>query len=267
MKMVPRIVLSLTLTLTLALALPAAAQVSGGAKSGPIEVSLMDDGLSAKIQFNGKLFAQYLGKGYAKPIIYPIIGPGETNMVRNWPITEAAAGEAKDHPHHTSLWYTHGAVNGIDFWAQGQGKGTIVPTGTLTVKASSSGETGNVALTSANQWRGPDGKVVLTDERVVTFHLLTDDNRAIDFRVTLIASEGEVTFGDTKEGSMGIRTNPALRLKGPVAKGKAVNSEGVEDGKLWGKRATWVDYWAPIDGKTIGMAIFDHPSNPRHPTH
>lgn len=266
MKMVPRVVL--LLTFNLALTLPAAAQqVSGGAKSGPIEVSLMDDGLSAKIQFNGKLFAQYLGKGYAKPIIYPIIGPGETNMVRNWPIKDAAAGEAKDHPHHTSLWYTHGAVNGIDFWAQGQGKGTIVPTGTLVVKATGSGETGNVAVTSANQWRGPDGKVVLTDERVVTFHLLPDDNRAIDFRVTLIASEGEVTFGDTKEGSMGIRTHPALRLKGPVAKGKALNSEGIEDGKLWGKRAAWVDYWAPIDGKTIGMAIFDHPSNPRHPTH
>ena len=35
---------------------------------------------------------------------------------------------------------------------------------------------------------------------------------------------------------------------------------------VWGKRAKWVDYWGTIDEKVVGVAIFDHPSNPRHPT-
>ena len=27
-----------------------------------------------------------------------------------------------------------------------------------------------------------------------------------------------------------------------------------------------MDYWGEIDGHTVGVAIFDHPDNPRHPT-
>ncbi len=232
-----------------------------------IRVQLFDEGKSARIEFHGKLFTELLGTGQAKPVLYPIIGPGGINMVRNWPLAEAAPGEAKDHPHHTSLWYTHGDVNGIDFWAQGAGKGTIVATGPITATAVANDDTGHATTRSKHEWRGPDGKVILTDEQVLTYHLLPNDQRAIDYRVTLIASHGDLVFGDTKEGSMGIRTHPALRLKGPVAKGKAINSEGIKDGALWGKRAKWVDYWAPIDGKTVGVAIFDHPTNPRHPTH
>ena len=71
---------------------------------------------------------------------------------------------------------------------------------------------------------------------------------------------------------MGIRTNPMLRLQtdekrgNHTAKGQSINSEGVQGREMWGKRAKWVDYWAPISGNTVGIAIFDHPSNPRHPT-
>jgi hypothetical protein len=65
---------------------------------------------------------------------------------------------------------------------------------------------------------------------------------------------------------MAVRLAETMRLKGKVGKGHIVNSEGVRDGDTWGKRAAWVDYYGPVDGKTVGIAIFDHPSNPRHPT-
>ena len=36
--------------------------------------------------------------------------------------------------------------------------------------------------------------------------------RYIDFPVTLHASEGDVTFGETKEGSFGVRANAPLTV-------------------------------------------------------
>ena len=36
---------------------------------------------------------------------------------------------------------------------------------------------------------------------------------------------------------------------------------------MWGKRANWCDYSGPVNGKTVGVAIFDHPKNFRHPTY
>ena len=65
---------------------------------------------------------------------------------------------------------------------------------------------------------------------------------------------------------MALRLAPTMRLKGKVAQGHIVNSEGVHDGQTWGKRAKWVDYYGPVEGHEIGVAIFDHPTNPRHPT-
>ena len=95
----------------------------------------------------------------------------------------------------------------------------------------------------------------------------------IDYEITIEASQGPVTFGDCKEGTMAIRTHPNLRLENDpshgvtTAGGQAVNSEGIRGRNVWGKRADWIDYWGTIDEKVVGIAIFDHPSNPRHPTH
>src|SRR4029077_8335166 len=87
----------------------------------------------------------------------------------------------------------------------------------------------------------------------------------------LHAGQSDVTFGDTKEGTMALRLAETMRLapnKDNVGKptGHIVNSEGVRDADTWGKRAAWCDYYGPVAGRTLGAAIFDHPQNPRFPT-
>jgi hypothetical protein len=97
----------------------------------------------------------------------------------------------------------------------------------------------------------------------------------IDLEITHHASQGDLVFQDTKEGTLAIRVAETMVHRAGVSKknpnprayhGKIVNSEGVRDGATWGKRAKWVDYYGPVEGKTVGIAIFDHPKNPRHPT-
>jgi hypothetical protein len=174
-------------------------------------------------------------------------------------------GEEQDHPHHRSLWFTHGAVNGVDFWSEAPTAGKIVHTKFLEIK---SGKTEGL-IRSTNQWLAPGGKIVCTDERTFRIYARPTSERLFDFEVTLKAGEKEVVLGDTKEGSMAIRLNETMRLELPNHKaglGHIAQNTGARDGKTWGQRADWCDYSGPVNGKTVGIAIFDAPENPRHPT-
>jgi len=236
----------------------ARASKAPGAKGG-VAIEESDDKLTVTV--NGKLFTEYRFKEQYRPFFYPVIGPTGVPVIRHYPMNPDLdkGGDKPDHPHHKSLWFTHGAVNGVDFWSDGKGK--IVHDKFLEV---SSGPQVGV-IKSQNKWIAPDGTTTCTDTRTHRFYN-TPDGQIMDFEVTIHASEGEVVFGDTKEGSMAIRLAPTMRLKGAVGKGHIINSEGVTDGDTWGKRANWVDYYGPVEGGVVGVAIFDHPSNPMHPT-
>lgn len=216
-----------------------------------------------RIEINGKLFTEYFYQDVPRPYFYPVLGPDELPMTRNWPM-KSPPGEEHDHPHHRSLWFAHGSVNGLDFWSEAKGFCKIVHDGFDEIK---SGKDSGV-IKSHDKWMDNDGKVVCTDERTFRVYNRPDNVRLFDFDVTIHASNGDVTFDDTKEGTMAMRLAETMRLKhkdGP-GKGHIVNSEGVRDDKTWGKHADWCDYYGPVDDKIVGVAIFDNPSNPRHPT-
>ena len=57
--------------------------------------------------------------------------------------------------------------------------------------------------------------------------------------------------------------------KGITQKGSVVimNATGATGEKnIWGKPAKWCDISGKIEGRPYGIAILDHPSNPRHPS-
>ena len=222
-----------------------------------------------RVTIDDKHFTDYIFRGHLKPILFPILGPGQVPMTRSWPIIDGIAEEPHDHPHHESLWFTHGKVNGIDFWAHQQGAHGEPAPKTLQTKIAQIHNGPEGMLEVENNWVASDGVVVCSDQRTIRFGI-DGDARFIDFSIVLMAHHNPVIFGDTKEGTMAMRVHPSLQLtesngsKG--AAGHATNSEGLIDKDIWGKRAAWVDYSGPIDGKTMGIAIFDAPSNLRHPT-
>ena len=67
-------------------------------------------------------------------------------------------------------------------------------------------------IVTRNAWLAPDGKKVCEDQRTLRFD--TDgDARWIDFDITLKATDGPVTFGDTKEGTFGVRVAQTLQRR------------------------------------------------------
>ncbi|MGB1817960.1 MAG: DUF6807 family protein, partial [Rubripirellula sp.] len=84
-------------------------------------VTLKDSGKQVTVKLGEELFTSFDYRGYNKPILYPIFGPGQIGMTRNWPMKEDVEGEAHDHPHHKSMWISH-EISGVDFWGESGGK-------------------------------------------------------------------------------------------------------------------------------------------------
>src|SRR5271169_1376193 len=95
---------------------------AGKLSASEFTVEKTDDGLV--VNLDGQLFTKYLVQSGNKPILWPIIGPTGKPMTRDYPMRDRP-GQAKDHPHQRSMWFTYGNVGGIDFWADEPGAGTI----------------------------------------------------------------------------------------------------------------------------------------------
>jgi len=217
-----------------------------------------------RIDVGGEPFCEYhFQQTNSRPYLYPIRGPGGLAMTRHWPMREVE-GEERDHVHHRSFWWAHGDVNGVDFWSESAKAGRTVHDAFLAIE--SGPKSGLVR--SRNRLVQKDGALVAVSEQTMRFWG-ERDARWIDFAVTVRASNGELVFGDTKEGTMALRLAETMRLKpnkAGLGSGHIVNSEGLREGATWGQRAKWVDYYGPVEGQVVGVAIFDHPKNPRYPT-
>lgn len=226
-------------------------------------VTLTPGDTGLRVEVDGRLFTEYVTKDVPRPFFYPVIGAAGENLVRNFPMKADVPGEPQDHPHHRGLWFTHGSVNGMDFWSEVKDYGRQQHVGFGNVKA----EGAKGSFTAETEWVSHDGQPVLGDSRKFTITALPNGEKQLDFDITLKATEGDVVFGDTKEGTMAIRVCPQLSFKDKDSTGHAYNSANDKQKDIWGKHANWVCYYGPDPkGNTVGVVIFEHPGNFRAPT-
>lgn len=236
----------------------AAAMMTASAGAQEITVEKGKDGVAVKV--DGQLFTRYVTKSGNKPILWPVIGPNGHEMTRQYPMRKAAPSERADHPHHRSLWFTHGDVNGVSFWHEGDDAGNIVHREFTKIADDPP------TIEAINDWVSPDGRKICEELQKFRFGA-DEDARWIDMELTITAPKSHaVKFGDTKEGSMGIRVAGTMKVDAKGG-GRIINSEGQTDKNAWGKAAAWVDYHGPVDGKTVGVAILNHPGSFRFPTY
>lgn len=233
------------------------------AEDAPNRVELIQqEDHTIKVVVDGKHFTSYhYAPDLRKPFLYPVLLEEEFRMTRGYPMEEIE-GEPKDHHHHTSWWVAYGAVNDGNFWHESADSTDKQRTDEIAEIVS-----GPVfgRLHAKNSWVGPEKKEV-SEERIFTFYASDDADRTTDMQVTFIADEGDALFKDTKEGGIvSFRMNPQIDEK--VGNGKMKSSAGCEGSdECWGKAAEWHDYSGSIDGQNLGIAVFDHPGNLRHPT-
>lgn len=205
------------------------------------------------LRVGGEPFAVFNhGPGLAKPYVFPLRTPGGHVVNALAPF---------DHKHHKGIWVGVEKVNGNNFWgAKYQQQDAVEPAPAKERIETAKVETrplpnGALQLDVHNVWQGDEGKAVIHEHTLITAY----PNRLLVYDITLTPADGQVSFEDTKEGFCAIRVAPTMTGK---IGGSIVNAAGDKgEEACWGKTSQWVDYSGPVDGKTVGVALFDHPGN------
>lgn len=217
----------------------------------------------------------YFDPGVAKAYLQPLRDAHGIVVTRGYPLgDDIPAGHEHDpslEPHQRPLYFAHGNIDGYDFWGEEvfekyygseAGKSKYGRMRIRKIDETRGGPESGMIRASFDLL-GPDQKPFAEETQQYTFRG-DKSSRVIDCEFVIRANHDAVKMGDTKEGSFAIRVAPELT----APRGHTVNSEGGDgEPQIWGKRADWVDYDGAIDGRTLGIAIFDSPKSFRHPTY
>jgi hypothetical protein len=216
-------------------------------------VEILEDNEQLIIRIGGQEYARYSYRASLyKPYLYPLRAANGLSLVADAPT---------DHRHHHGFWVGHGRVEETDFWLERHNSGRIVHQQFEQVR---SGEVGT--FTEVCHWIGPDGRHLLSDHRTFAFHDTSSEARLFDFEIQLRAPGQEpVSLHPTNEsGIPQIRVADGLTVR---TGGTLTNAEGKQNERgTYKQNSPWLDCSGKLGRLTCGIALFDHPANPAHPT-
>ena len=203
---------------------------------------------------------KYVYAGKPKPYFHPVCTPAGHCLTLF---------EPHDHVWHRGLWFTIKFINGDNFWEE------VEPFGvqhTLSPPSISHGPHGRINLSSELAWMRPRGdtqaSVVFHERRHIAFEPLEVEAYALDLETTLTA-QTDLILDRTPFTTWGGYGGLILRGTRNWQETRLLFPDGSTSDRPIGFRATWCDLSGKLDGgpkQTGGVALFDHPSNPRHPS-
>jgi len=218
------------------------------------KITAVKVGSRIDISINDNFFTQYIfGEDEKYPYFFPVNGPS------GFSLTSMRNGL---YPHHSSLFFACDRLNGGNYWQEGLERGQIK---TLRAEILKSGKDSVVISNECIWWR-PGAESPVRDVRLITITAPSKELYQIDFdiRMDFLA---DVRIEKTNHSLFSVRMAPALS---GANGGKMINADGNsgEQGETgtFGKASPWMDGYGTINGKTEGLAIFQHPSNPWYPS-
>src|SRR6202046_2408247 len=144
------------------------------------QVRVVEHGVERiSVEIDGRPFTDFfIGPETNKPCLHPLRSASGKIVTRGYPM-ENIAGETHDHPHHCGLWFSHGDVNGYDFWGNEERGGKFGRIVLAKVNGVTSGKDLGT-IDAAFIWQDPAGKPLLAEARRMTFYS-RKDLRIIDF--------------------------------------------------------------------------------------
>lgn len=225
-----------------------AAGASAARGSAPVR-AVDTPGEKVAVSREGRPLIEYrYSRARPKPYVHPLYLPDGRPVTRDGP---------DDHIHHRGLMVAWSAVNGYDFW----GEENPAPHGRIVhqrlVRAA-----GGV-IEALNHWVA-EGEVLLIERRILTVPPPRAEGVWLEWESEFEAAR-MVSLGPGTHVYNGLGIRPVETLDG----GRVLNSRGATAiAEANGQTAEWCAYYARegAPGGAAGVAIFDHPSNPRHPT-
>jgi hypothetical protein len=196
------------------------------------------------------------GLGKARPFLYPVIGPSGA-----W-LTRMGHPDPVGHQHHKSVWFGHQSVAGINFWEERPG--TDIQIRHRRVVLYQDGPDWGALVAELVWWA--HGRALLEQRLTIVLEPCADGGFALDLQSHFESIDMPIELGQTPFGLLGVRV--AKTMSEQYGGGRLTNSEGATGAAtIFAKPARWVDYSGPSAPGTIeGIAYFDHPGNPHHPT-
>lgn len=220
-------------------------------------VQAVPDLQRASLRIDGSERVGYeFGLNQPRPFLFPVLGPSGA-----W-LTRMGHPNPVGHEHHKSVWFGHQKVAGVNFWEDRPRTDVRIRHRRVVLYQDGADWGGLVA--DLDWWA--NGHALIRQRLTIVLEPQEQGHYAIDLQSRFEAVSGPVELGQTNFGFLGVRM--AKTISEQFGAGRLTNSEGQSgEPAIFGQRARWVDYSGPsAPGATEGIAYFEHPSNPRHPT-